>query len=112
VITAATIMEERSIWVGVEEPPGEDCCSDDEQAEGLVAAEGPALEVAALGFGQLLVVGLDAAFDHGRARSSPEISIGEGLISKVSCGCGWKFLLAGRSTQMPNSAETPSPLFL
>jgi len=48
----------------MKEPPDEDGCGDDEQAEGLIAAEEAALFGAALVFGQLLLVGLDAAFDH------------------------------------------------
>jgi hypothetical protein len=48
----------------VEEPPHEDGGGDDEQAEGLIAAEEAALFGAALVFGQLLLVRLDAAFDH------------------------------------------------
>jgi hypothetical protein len=68
----------------VEEPPDEDRRRNDEQAEGLVAAEKAALVGAALVFGQLLQVWLDTAFDHacalfggcdGRA-GSPRISIG------------------------------------
>jgi hypothetical protein len=71
-------------WVGVEEPPDENRGGNDEQAEGLVAAEEAALFGAALVRGQLLLVGLDAAFDHacalfngcaGRA-GTPRISIG------------------------------------
>ena len=50
--------------VGVEEPPGQDRSGHDEQTKGLVAAESSALLVAPLVFGQLLFVGLDAAFDH------------------------------------------------
>jgi hypothetical protein len=48
----------------VEEPPDKDHGRDNEQAEGLVPAEGSTLLVAALVFGQLLVMRLDAAFDH------------------------------------------------
>jgi len=48
----------------MEEPPDEDDRRNDEQAEGLVATEESALFSAALVFGQLLLIGLDAAFDH------------------------------------------------
>ena len=55
--------------VGVEEPPDEDRRSDDEQAEGLIAAKEAALLGAALIFGELFGVRLDAAFDHGLVHS-------------------------------------------
>jgi hypothetical protein len=48
----------------VEKPPYEDRGSDDEQAEGLVAAEKTALVGTTLVFGQLLLILLYAAFDH------------------------------------------------
>ena len=54
--------------VGVKEPPSEDRGSDDQKAEGLVAAEGAALELAALSCGDLFLVRLDAAFDHAGGR--------------------------------------------
>ena len=55
---------EDPVGVGVEEPPDEDRSGDEEEAEGLVAAEGSTLLDAPLVFGQLFLVWLDAAFDH------------------------------------------------
>ena len=48
----------------MEEPPEQYRCRDDEHAEDLIAAEGAPLDLAPFVFGDLLVVRLDAAFDH------------------------------------------------
>jgi len=54
----------------VEEPPDEDGGSDDEKAEGLIAAEEAALCLSPFVFGELLIVRFNAAFDHGLSRIS------------------------------------------
>ena len=61
----------------MEESPDDDSGRDDEQAKDLIAAEGATLFLAALLFGNLLSVRLDAAFDHGNGADPPWISIGE-----------------------------------
>ena len=48
----------------MEEPPDQYRCGDDQHAEDLVAAKGAPLDLAPFVFGDLLVVRLDAAFDH------------------------------------------------
>ena len=48
----------------MEEPPDQYRCRDDEQAEDLISTEGAPLEFAPFVFGDLLVVRLDAAFNH------------------------------------------------
>jgi hypothetical protein len=71
----------------VEEPPEENDECHNDQTEGLVAAKGTTLLFAQLILGQLLLIRLDAAFDHAcvwvsnrNPRCSPRISIGiEGL---------------------------------
>jgi hypothetical protein len=72
------------VRVGVEGRPDEDCVRDDEKAEDLIAAKGSPLLAAPLVFGQLLLIRLDAAFNHACAlfsgcderAGSPRISIG------------------------------------
>ena len=51
--------------IGVEEPPDENHHSDDEEAEGLIAPKGSQLFDAPLFFGELFLIRLDAAFNHG-----------------------------------------------
>jgi hypothetical protein len=48
----------------VKEPPGEDDCGEEHEADGLIADEGAALGEAAFVLGELFVVGLDAGVDH------------------------------------------------
>lgn len=62
--------------VCVEEPPDQYRCSDDEHAEDLVAAEGAPLDLAPFVFGDLLIMRLDAAFDHSAQRWVTTDSIG------------------------------------
>lgn len=49
----------------MEEPPGEDDCGEEKEADGLIAEEGSALGDAAFLSGELFAVGLDAGVDHG-----------------------------------------------
>lgn len=51
----------------MEEPPDEDGCGEEEEAEGLIADEGAALGEAAFVLSELFAVGLDASRDHGGA---------------------------------------------
>lgn len=77
----------------MEEPPEEDRCRDDEEAKCLVADGGLALSIAALIFGYLFAIGLDAGFDDGSALpvsahtrdGSQRISIGAEAIRVISC---------------------------
>ena len=81
--------------VGVEEPPGEDGCGDEEEAEELVAAKDARLvgPLRLLGLG--LRERLDAGFDHGRGapggaglgnRDVPDQYRGGGVVCFVRRG--------------------------
>lgn len=55
---------ENPFGIGMEEAPNNDGRGDEKQAKDLITAEGTALFVAALLFGDLLIVRLDPAVDH------------------------------------------------
>jgi hypothetical protein len=78
----------------VEEPPDKNHGCHDEQTEGLVAAEGSTLLIAPLIFGQLLLVGLDAAFDH--ACILPDMSLQSAGSPRISIGARCRRALSGK----------------
>jgi len=78
----------------VEEPPDAGGRSEDEQADDLIAPVDAPLPVAPLLLGDLLLVRLDAGFNHGafsmlfacRHAGLPRLSIGEGKICRSGTG--------------------------
>jgi hypothetical protein len=78
----------------MEEPPGKDEGAKDDQAEGLIAAIGEALLLAARLLGLLLVVRLDAPICHGVGSppaSWPDVRLTTHQYRGVEvavCGCG------------------------
>jgi hypothetical protein len=55
----------------MEEPPDQYRRGNHQQSEHLIATECATLKLAALEFGELLIVRLDAAFNHSLGRSDP-----------------------------------------
>ena len=60
----------------MEKPPDKNCRGNDEQSERLVTPERTPLHLAPFVFGYLLIVRLDAAFNHAAIAGVPRLSIG------------------------------------
>jgi hypothetical protein len=60
----------------VEQPPDEDDTCNDDQAERLIPAKRPALHFSPFVFGDLLIVRLDAGFNHAARAGVLRTSIG------------------------------------